>query len=830
MRILYSHPFAVIFTICMLSLTPIQNSGAQTEFDLVFDEEITGTIPSGDTYVNYTFNAKEGDYYIFTLTRSDALSPIGLDFILPDGSTDNLTMGAEDTELVMNRFTPTTGQYTISVRGLELSRDVDFTLLAEVYAYQTERQTIGLFESRRGAIQPNGYDEYLIDLRANSPVFLVVTTPLDIFDSYIGIVDPSGQMVAANDDFYGYNSTLLYIPETTDTHLILIGGSTVDSSGPYELIVNPVPFSSAPFETDDELIIPGDMMAYEVHLSENQTYDFNVIGVDGFRPFIALTDSWMNVIADNNAYEDTTFVSIPGFTPLWDGSLFLIVMAEYPEEVGYYGVDVLIREDEEDGVYLQDGSTMGAVIGPVGDMDEYVFTAEEGKRYSILVTPTWHLLDPAIRILDENGNEVFYNDDAVDGVFSFLSNIELPAPGTYRIQLTASPDQEIQERLTGVYVISFEEGATFDQGAPHIIPEEITITPTASGAHISIPTSAVYDDTYPLSATMTADLAGQSILFELQDGLPAEFDLESEQDDLYFLQISDSSENQNLTYPIALPAPQIIATLEGSPYALAIDKNNNFFITDSDAGAIVKVALDGTVETFVEGLPTGGGTYGPNALAFDSEGNLYLANSMTNSITKIDPNGVMELVIDQLQFPADIAFDEKDRLYVAQIGNDKISRMNPNGSMEIFVSGIRNPNGLAFSPSGQLYVCDSNRGASSIYQIQEDGTPVLFVSEFAESLEGIAFDQDGYLYCADGYRGIIYRISPAGEIIELTIGISGSTDLAFGYGAYEKTLFATNMGIESAGYYAQRFIAIHTGRVGIPLPFRKTSVAGWCLY
>jgi len=806
---------------------------AQTEIPIKFDQEMSGTLSPDNPVAVYSFTASRGQFVESTLDLPQR------DFSIKMSMLNVINVVVDENEgrnypsfpgAYMYTEIPLDGTYYIRIEASGIQNPVNYTFVIRTYTGDENTLTIALYNNRSGIIAPGGdQDAFLISMRQGSPYLITVATPRQILNSVVGIFDPDNNLVAYNDDFFGTGSSLLFIPPTDGPYAIVVAGSSPDDIGPYTLVVNGVPLFDVPFSNVDEIVIPGEALVYEIQLQQSQVYDFRVVGVDNFRAYIALTDKNMNVIASTGPAGDTPLTILPGFTPLRDESLYLFIMGTPYDALGSFGFETVIRPKETEVVRLNPGDAVTGVIGPVGDKDEYVFTAEAGKRYSILVTPTLYYLDPAVRVLDQTGKEVFYNDDSADGVFAILSGITLPQPGDYRIQVLASPVQGNQLLQTGVYAIQLAEGATFDRGAPRIYDSEILVTPIAGGAHISFPTTAIADDTYPLSATLTYDHRDQKTVFQFQKDRPVELDLPSDPDEIFFLSTSDSADAHNTSPTVTLPPPAVIATLE-NPYALAVDAKNNLYIADANLGAVIRVTPAGATETIVADLETGGGTLGPNALAFDKDGNLYLSNGRTHSILKILPDGTTKTVVENLNYPIGLAFDGNGVMYITQMASDDVYRVYPDGRQEVAVQGIHHAYRIAFSPDGQMFVCTSNRGNSGIYRIQKDGTPELYVPEFAQALEGMAFDREGYLYVADGIQGIIYRIAPDRTVIPFTRNLSGPVDLAFGWGQYAKTLFATNMGLESSGYYYGQVIAVPTGRYGLPLPFgTQTSVSDWRL-
>ncbi|MFB3788359.1 MAG: pre-peptidase C-terminal domain-containing protein [bacterium] len=798
---------------------------------LPFDQDITQNLPAGDSTARFALSGGEGNFLEVTLSLPSRDFSLALSLFDQEGKLIETNEGQNDPQFAGAYLIvelPYSGDYVLQVDAQDVPQPVDYTLRLRALDGDEPDRLIRVEEAAEGIIGPAGdFDAFSISLREGNPVAIVAATPHGILDSIVGVFTPEGELLDYNNDFLGTGSVLYFEPYTTGEHWLVVQGSQPESVGPYTLIVHTPPLLTAPYTAADAITIPGDVLLYRMQLKETQVYDFAATGVDNFQPLVALTDQYMNVIASEVSDATIPIALIHGFTPLQDQVLYLYVMGMDNTITGDFGLDVTRVEDQQDGIELKHGDIFSGVIGPVGDRDEYRFTAEAGKRYSILVTPTEHYLDPAVQVLDSQGNILFTNDDSADGVFSILSGISLPQPGEYRVRVQASLDQTVKQRLTGVYVIQLAEGTTFDRGAPRIYEPAIQVTPLAGGVQILIPTPAIADDTYPLSATMTYDREPKSVAFEVKKDQPVQQELDAQPDEIFFLTATDSAESRNTSLPVTLPAPRVVITLGGDPLGLAVDTNNNLYVTDSLAGTVVRITIQGATTTLVQGEAAQGGSLGPNALAFNPAGDLYLSNAATYSILKVSPNGATQTVTSDVNYPVAMIFDQDNVLYVAQIGSDTVDRVYPDGRRDTWVTGIRNPSGLAFSPSGQLYVCNSDRGNSGIYRILADGTPEVYGAPFADALEGMAFDQEGYLYVADGYQGVIYRISPAGERIVFTRGLAGPVDLAFGRGEYAKTLFATNQGIEYAGFYSQQVIAIPTGRAGLPKPFVPTGIGDW---
>src|SRR5262249_1844413 len=86
------------------------------------------------------------------------------------------------------------------------------------------------------------------------------------------------------------------------------------------------------------------------------------------------------------------------------------------------------------------------------------------------------------------------------------------------------------------------------------------------------------------------------------------------------------------------------------PRGLAVDAKGNLYAADTDEGLIRKITPDGTVTTLAgkpnnQGLADGKGPAaqfgGPRGLAVDKDGNVYVADSDNGVIRKIAPDGTV---------------------------------------------------------------------------------------------------------------------------------------------------------------------------------------------
>ena len=172
-----------------------------------------------------------------------------------------------------------------------------------------------------------------------------------------------------------------------------------------------------------------------------------------------------------------------------------------------------------------------------------------------------------------------------------------------------------------------------------------------------------------------------------------------------------------------------------NPTGVAVDKDGNVFVADSNNFVIRKIAPDGTVTT-AAGLPgTEGTTDGeakaarfvaPTGVTLDGKGNLYVSDKLT--IRKIDTRGVVSTLAgsrDQagntdgagsaarFANPIAIASDSAGNVYVADSGNKNIRKITPGGAVKTLrdsgnESPFIKPVAVAVDDNSQIYVADED--------------------------------------------------------------------------------------------------------------------------
>ena len=214
-----------------------------------------------------------------------------------------------------------------------------------------------------------------------------------------------------------------------------------------------------------------------------------------------------------------------------------------------------------------------------------------------------------------------------------------------------------------------------------------------------------------------------------------------------------------------------------APGNLAADRTGNIYVADSASHTIRKITPSGVVSTIAgragwPGWADGRGITArfnrPTGIAVDRQGNIFVADSENRLVRKINADGVVSSfagTVDNKGKDGDIdlaahfgvlrglTIDSAGNIFVSDDGN-VIRRITPTGSVSI----------LAGKPYQTGYV-------------DGPGTSARFDGVF-----GMATDSADNLYVADAFNRVIRKITPAG-LVSTFAGKAGTDDSIDGVGS-----------------------------------------------
>ncbi len=246
------------------------------------------------------------------------------------------------------------------------------------------------------------------------------------------------------------------------------------------------------------------------------------------------------------------------------------------------------------------------------------------------------------------------------------------------------------------------------------------------------------------------------------------------------------------------------ATMYYPQGSVAVDSSGNLYIADTLNGRVRKVDTSGNISTFAGRLksdPSGDGGAAtaaqlniPYGVAVDSNDNLYLSDAGNNRVRKVDATtGVITTVagsgahgaggdgaaatLAQLSTPYGLALDSDNNLYIADGRNNRIRKVTASTGFISTVAGggsalgdngpatsaqLSSPRGVAVDSAGNLYIADTSNNrirkvdtAGMITTVVGDGTKGssgdggAATSAKLDAPYGVAVDSDNNIYIAE---------------------------------------------------------------------------------
>ena len=226
---------------------------------------------------------------------------------------------------------------------------------------------------------------------------------------------------------------------------------------------------------------------------------------------------------------------------------------------------------------------------------------------------------------------------------------------------------------------------------------------------------------------------------------------------------------------------------------------------------------DGTEELVleVEGQPSG--------LGWLPDGDLLVVSMKDHRVLRRGLDGAVsvhadvgELITGHLN---DMVVDRAGGAYAGNFGFDLMAgerpastvlvRIAPDGTASVAAEDLWFPNGMVITDDGRLIVAETFGGRLTAFDIGENGKltgrrtfseprPVPKPSDLGSMVaglqfapDGIALDAEGHVWAANGVGAAVWRISPAGDVVEEVAMPEGLGVFACGLGGEDgRTLLA----------------------------------------
>ncbi len=206
-----------------------------------------------------------------------------------------------------------------------------------------------------------------------------------------------------------------------------------------------------------------------------------------------------------------------------------------------------------------------------------------------------------------------------------------------------------------------------------------------------------------------------------------------------------------------------MASFQG-PTALALDQQNNLFVTDTGNGLIRFVSWDGEVKA----LSSTEEFNEPFGICSDGENGVWVTDRAYHMVARIFSDHSIEFAYE-VYGPTGIAKGIDNSLYLSIPGQySEVLRVFHNGEFEEWSTigaetQFFDPWVLCVSPEGNIYVAEAGNTQVRMITPSEEVVELIPVNQLSGP-RGIILDAEGNVIVADTGNHQIKKISPSGEI------------------------------------------------------------------
>lgn len=208
-----------------------------------------------------------------------------------------------------------------------------------------------------------------------------------------------------------------------------------------------------------------------------------------------------------------------------------------------------------------------------------------------------------------------------------------------------------------------------------------------------------------------------------------------------------------------------------APQCVAVDDQDNIYITDSESGKIFVFDQSGKYQRAIGSLKGGEGFFKrPTGIAVDSAAQrIYVTDTLRNKVYLLDMNGSVQQAIGQngdkpgeFNFPTELRLDGQN-LVVVDAMNFRVQVLDRSGQFQYGVGSIGDGHGAMFRPKGigidsegHLYVVEGNHGIVQVFN--REGQLLYYFGQQGTGFgdfrlpAGLFIDRNDRVYVVDSYN------------------------------------------------------------------------------
>ncbi len=229
----------------------------------------------------------------------------------------------------------------------------------------------------------------------------------------------------------------------------------------------------------------------------------------------------------------------------------------------------------------------------------------------------------------------------------------------------------------------------------------------------------------------------------------------------------------------------VIATNLFEPHSVAVDSQNDLYISDGANNRVVKyVPTTGELKSIAGLAGQSGAANGIGILARFSQpqglvlarGGLVVADSanhlirfvsFSGSVSNLAGNAGIPGLVDgpsqtaEFRYPIGLAVDENDNIYIADSKNNAIRKLDQNNNVTTIATGFYEPAAIAIGDGGILWVADTRHHV--IQKVETNGQASIIAGSLGESGDLDSLSASAALL--NSPRGLLWLGSATGLLI-----------------------------------------------------------------
>jgi hypothetical protein len=457
------------FFLLLILMLPVGVALAGSGGELSPGVPIQGEITERDEQDVYTYAGQANESVTITAT---ALEGSSLDTVLelytPDGELIGLNddsesnLGTTDSEL--QATLPVNGEYRIIVQGFGGATTGAYEILLISGESGTPADNGGTVtppppnnalvfgETTTGDITPDQPIEYSFTGTGGDFVQVVVYSEVDTF---VEIYDPSGELIASDDDSGPAVNPLIRAARLSvdGEYQLVLQTFFDDASGSYEITLNAIeagtPAELVYGEAQDAELSQGQAITFTFESAGSEIISATVNG--SFDAYLELYDPLGRMIASDDDSGGNGQPALYEVSLSESGTYMLAVTGYDLTQGGDFSVlvETVTGTASTTGEPIAYGDSINGNLSGMG-RGRYLFNGTAGDIISIRVISDF---DAYLELYDPGGDLLTSDDDSGGGLNPLIQNFTLPEDGEYRLEVSSFGGS-----VGGSYTVTLEVG------------------------------------------------------------------------------------------------------------------------------------------------------------------------------------------------------------------------------------------------------------------------------------------------------------------------------------------------------------------------------------